>query len=1126
MHAIEGSGSDIVSGGVLRYDGAHTRPSGLHRRAIPETRIATHVRAMPSLLYDTTAWNKIFRRQFLLDHGLRFPEGVYYEDIPLTVPAHFLARSVDLIQEPGLPVARAPDGRAVDHPAPRREPQPRRPDGRGLVGQRLPRAHGRGRGQAPARPQGAHPRHAPLPRRPPRGRRGVRRHPRARCSARTSRTSTLPSSRACRPGAAWRTTSSPPAAPPSSSRPTSCSCATPSRRSCAGVCACSCDLPYFGDAAVGVPDAVYDVTRSQSLVTGIRDVRWNRATLRGRRPRLHRRRARRRARHDAAPAPAAPRRFQGRAPHGPGPPGASRRRHRSVEEARRQLRRLRLPRPRPGGRPRPARGQGRRRVRARGPGGRPRGPTWVRRRQPRVLTGTSPTAGLGARRRHRRAGLPRQEDADRRPPRRWSSSATWRSTARTWCSACAPLPAGSCPTPTSTCAGSTPPRASPCASSATVPRASPGSPPRPSTSRRGRSPSASGASGSPPPATTTRPTPRSSSTGSSPRPPTAEREAPRALTVTGRHVGPLDVDPEPGPGRARLHGRLVQLRERGVTGAMLVDGPFRPELTDFVFTSAGLELHGDTGGIDLDRLVLLSSADRLELPVEISGDSWRALVPATGAAGAAPRCGGCARAGGRSSRRPRVRPTPSSAVHVVGRGRGAPRATRAETRSPSSCVHRPRTSSASSPTAAAPGGTVGPFNQTIARKVHYRVARRLPLTDTVFFEAWKGRQYSDNPRAIHEELVRRGDERRLVWAVEHHGVEVPDGVETVVVGSRAYYRALGRARWVVSNDSMPKYYAKREGSRLRPDVARHPAQADRLRHREPPDGEQELPHAVRQGGRQVGRPGVPERVLHRDLPPGLPLRRPGPRDRVPPQRRLPPARGAGGAHRRRCGAARHRAGEAGHPLRPDVARQPVRQGGPLPVLDEARPRADVPAVQGRRRAPHPRAPAGRRQRRHLDVRWLRPQRVALPRHQRPLPRRRRARHRLLLGDVRLRQHRSPDAVLHPRPRGLPRRPARLLHRLRGRGPGAAAHATRPRSSTPSPTSTGWRPTTPSATRRSARSSPPSRTGGPPPGSSTSSSRTARDAQQVVLPPELPQPVALTRVPVRRRAARRTRARSR
>ena len=100
MHAIEGSGSDIVSGGVLRYDGARTRPSGLHRRAVPETRIATHVRQMPSLLYDTTAWNKVYRRTFLLQHGLRFPEGVLYEDLPLTIPALCLAGPVACVHEP------------------------------------------------------------------------------------------------------------------------------------------------------------------------------------------------------------------------------------------------------------------------------------------------------------------------------------------------------------------------------------------------------------------------------------------------------------------------------------------------------------------------------------------------------------------------------------------------------------------------------------------------------------------------------------------------------------------------------------------------------------------------------------------------------------------------------------------------------------------------------------------------------------------------------------------------------------------------------------------------------------------------------------------------------------------
>ena len=41
MHAIEGSGRDMVSGGVLRFDGARTHPP-LHRRAVPQTRSDPH----------------------------------------------------------------------------------------------------------------------------------------------------------------------------------------------------------------------------------------------------------------------------------------------------------------------------------------------------------------------------------------------------------------------------------------------------------------------------------------------------------------------------------------------------------------------------------------------------------------------------------------------------------------------------------------------------------------------------------------------------------------------------------------------------------------------------------------------------------------------------------------------------------------------------------------------------------------------------------------------------------------------------------------------------------------------------------------------------------------------------
>ena len=68
--------------------------------AFNASRPATHVTKHPALLNDRTAWNKLFRRTFWDEHGFRWPEGVLYEDIPVTLPAHVLARAVDVIREP------------------------------------------------------------------------------------------------------------------------------------------------------------------------------------------------------------------------------------------------------------------------------------------------------------------------------------------------------------------------------------------------------------------------------------------------------------------------------------------------------------------------------------------------------------------------------------------------------------------------------------------------------------------------------------------------------------------------------------------------------------------------------------------------------------------------------------------------------------------------------------------------------------------------------------------------------------------------------------------------------------------------------------------------------------------
>jgi len=100
LRTLERTGSDVVSGGVQRMGSYGTKPSHLHTRAITAERLGTHISRTPELLYDVTMWNKVIRRSLWDEHALSFPEGVLYEDIQLAVRLHCLARKVDVITEP------------------------------------------------------------------------------------------------------------------------------------------------------------------------------------------------------------------------------------------------------------------------------------------------------------------------------------------------------------------------------------------------------------------------------------------------------------------------------------------------------------------------------------------------------------------------------------------------------------------------------------------------------------------------------------------------------------------------------------------------------------------------------------------------------------------------------------------------------------------------------------------------------------------------------------------------------------------------------------------------------------------------------------------------------------------
>jgi CDP-glycerol glycerophosphotransferase len=99
LHTLSESGSDFVTGQVLRDGPKGINPSALHAMALKGRQKGTHVSKTPRLLYDVTTWNKLFRRSFWDTHELRFPEGVVFEDIQLMTQAHVLAKKVDVIPE-------------------------------------------------------------------------------------------------------------------------------------------------------------------------------------------------------------------------------------------------------------------------------------------------------------------------------------------------------------------------------------------------------------------------------------------------------------------------------------------------------------------------------------------------------------------------------------------------------------------------------------------------------------------------------------------------------------------------------------------------------------------------------------------------------------------------------------------------------------------------------------------------------------------------------------------------------------------------------------------------------------------------------------------------------------------
>jgi CDP-glycerol glycerophosphotransferase len=93
------TGSEIVVGGLRRFDGNRTWRPGWMRDVHLHRRERVTVEEFPPLLRNLYTCNKLFRHAFWKQQGLWFREGVAYEDQPLVTQLYARARSVDVLTE-------------------------------------------------------------------------------------------------------------------------------------------------------------------------------------------------------------------------------------------------------------------------------------------------------------------------------------------------------------------------------------------------------------------------------------------------------------------------------------------------------------------------------------------------------------------------------------------------------------------------------------------------------------------------------------------------------------------------------------------------------------------------------------------------------------------------------------------------------------------------------------------------------------------------------------------------------------------------------------------------------------------------------------------------------------------
>lgn len=96
--AAESANADVACGVVERVD-VHTREATRWHAELHEPAVLASIDERPELIADTVSVNKLYRRALLDEQGIRFPEGILYEDQAFTFEALALARGIAVVSD-------------------------------------------------------------------------------------------------------------------------------------------------------------------------------------------------------------------------------------------------------------------------------------------------------------------------------------------------------------------------------------------------------------------------------------------------------------------------------------------------------------------------------------------------------------------------------------------------------------------------------------------------------------------------------------------------------------------------------------------------------------------------------------------------------------------------------------------------------------------------------------------------------------------------------------------------------------------------------------------------------------------------------------------------------------------